>query len=166
MITNQAYTFIIFVIIGFLIGIIFDFFRILRKSIKTNDIVTYFQDITFCIITGFIVLYAIFYFNNGEFRIYLFIGILLGCLMYLVTISHYIIKINVIILTKIINLCKKIIIIIQIPFKKICKIIRKLLNPIIFIIINTSKNMSKKEKSNKKIHKILKIKRIFEKKVE
>ena len=154
MITNQAYTFIIFVIIGFLIGIIFDFFRILRKSIKTNDIVTYFQDITFCIITGFIVLYAIFYFNNGEFRIYLFIGILLGCLMYLVTISHYIIKINVIILTKIINLCKKIIIIIKIPFKKI------------FIIINTSKNMSKKEKSNKKIHKILKIKRIFEKKVE
>ena len=119
MITNQAYTFIIFVIIGFLIGIIFDFFRILRKSIKTNDIVTYFQDITFCIITGFIVLYAIFYFNNGEFRIYLFIGILLGCLMYLVTISHYIIKINVIILTKIINLCKKIIIIIKIPFKKI-----------------------------------------------
>ena len=166
MITNQAYTFIIFVIIGFLIGIIFDFFRILRKSIKTNDIVTYFQDITFCIITGFIVLYAIFYFNNGEFRIYMFIGILLGCLMYLVTISHYIIKINVIILTKIINLCKKIIIIIQIPFKKICKIIRKWLNPIIFIIINPSKNMSKKEKSNKKIHKILKIKRIFEKKVE
>ena len=166
MITNQAYTFIIFVIIGFLIGIIFDFFRILRKSIKTNDIVTYFQDITFCIITGFIVLYAIFYFNNGEFRIYMFIGILLGCLMYLVTISHYIIKINVIILTKIISLCKKIIIIIQIPFKKIYKIIRKLLNPIIFIIINVSKNMSKKEKSNKKIHKIPKIKRIFEKKVE
>ena len=36
MITNQAYTFIIFIFVGMIIGILFDFFRILRKTIKTK----------------------------------------------------------------------------------------------------------------------------------
>ena len=38
MISNQAYIFIIFVIVGFVIGIIFDFFRILRKAIKQKTL--------------------------------------------------------------------------------------------------------------------------------
>ena len=38
---NQAYLFLIFTIDGFLIGLIFDFFRILRKEFKTSNIVTY-----------------------------------------------------------------------------------------------------------------------------
>ena len=54
MITNQAYIFIIFVIVGIIVGIIFDFFRILRKSFKTKDFVTYIEDIVFCILTGLI----------------------------------------------------------------------------------------------------------------
>ena len=39
MINNQGYLFIIFTIDGVLIGILFDLFRILRKSFKTNDFV-------------------------------------------------------------------------------------------------------------------------------
>ena len=66
MITNQAYLFLIFVINGLLIGLLFDFFRILRLSFKTRDFVTYIEDIIFWIITGIIVLYSIFIFNNGE----------------------------------------------------------------------------------------------------
>ena len=60
MITNQAYLFLIFVINGLLIGLLFDFFRILRLSFKTRDFVTYIEDIIFWIITGIIVLYSIF----------------------------------------------------------------------------------------------------------
>lgn len=73
MIINQTYIFIIFVIIGIIVGIIFDFFRILRKSFKTMDFVTYIEDILFCILTGAILLYSIFKFNSGEIRIYMFL---------------------------------------------------------------------------------------------
>lgn len=70
---NQAYLFVIFILNGFLIGILFDIFRILRKSFKTKDWLTYIQDILFWIITGFIILYSIFRFNNGELRGFIFI---------------------------------------------------------------------------------------------
>ena len=41
---NQAYLFLVFSLTGIVIGILFDFFRILRRSIKTSNIVTYIQD--------------------------------------------------------------------------------------------------------------------------
>ena len=81
MVTNQAYLFLIFIINGIIIGVLFDFFRILRKTIKTKDVITYVQDILFWILTGFIVLYSTFTFNNGEIRIFMFIAILIyGCI--------------------------------------------------------------------------------------
>ena len=151
MISNQAYIFIIFVIVGGIIGIIFDFFRILRKTIKTKDFMTYLEDILFCIITGIIVLYSIFFFNNGEFRMYMFIGILIGVLMYLLTICPYIIKINVYILRKIIFICKKIAEFLILPFRLIYKGISKIFKPIKFIIINVRRKVYKKVNKIKKI---------------
>lgn len=57
MITNQAYLFFIFILNGIIIGLLFDFFRILRKTIKTKDIITYLEDFIFWILTGTIILY-------------------------------------------------------------------------------------------------------------
>ena len=140
MIENQAYLFGIFVINGIVIGLLFDFFRILRKSFKTNDFITYIEDILFWILAGIILLYPIFIFNDGEIRLFMFLAVLLGIIIYILSISSYIIKINV----KIINCIKFIIIkiwnIISIPFTYIIKILRKLFfRPISFIIINIKK---------------------------
>jgi len=63
---NQAYTFIIFIINGIINGILFDCFRIARKSFKTSDVITYVEDILFWIIAGIITLYFIFVFNNRR----------------------------------------------------------------------------------------------------
>ena len=51
MVSNQAYLFFIFIVNGILIGLLFDFFRIARKVFRTNDIITYIQDILFWILT-------------------------------------------------------------------------------------------------------------------
>jgi spore cortex biosynthesis protein YabQ len=102
MIENQAYLFLIFIINGILIGLLFDFFRILRKNFKTIDFITYIEDIIFWIITGLIVLYSIFTFNNGEIRGFIFLGIIFGSLIYLLTISKYIIQF----FTKVITIIK------------------------------------------------------------
>lgn len=140
---SQAYLFLIFVINGVLIGLLFDFFRILRKSFKTPDFITYIEDIVFWFLTGLIILYSIFTYNNGELRGYIFIAIFIGIVIYMLALSKYIIKINV----KIINLIKlitsKIINILLFPLKIILNLLKKVfLKPIRFIYINIHKNMT------------------------
>ncbi|MCI8444295.1 MAG: spore cortex biosynthesis protein YabQ [Clostridia bacterium] len=159
MVTNQAYLFSIFIANGIIIGLLFDFFRIMRKSFKTSDIITYIEDILFWILTGIIVLYSIFIFNNGEIRLFMFLAIGIGLLMYMLTFSSYIIKISV----TVINFFKKILLkifgILSLPFRYLYKLVKKLfLKPISFIIINIRKNITnllkniiKLPKSNKKI---------------
>lgn len=142
MLINQTSLFLIFTIDGVLIGIIFDIFRILRKTIKTSDFVTYIEDFLFGIITSIILFYSIFTYNNGELRFFMFLAVILGFVLYLCTISSYLIKINV----KIINVIKRIFLnlfeIIYKPLIKTFKILKKIIfKPILFVIINIRKNM-------------------------
>ncbi len=133
---NQAYLFIIFCATGILIGLIFDIFRIIRKLFKTPDFLTYIEDICFWIISGLILIYSIFIFNNGEIRLYMFIAISLGIITYILTFSRFFVIIGY----KFSNFVKKLIInILIIPLK----ILKKLLfRPITFISINI-RNISK-----------------------
>lgn len=148
---EQLISFIYFIIVGIVLSIIFDIFRILRRTIKTSDIVTNIQDILFCIITGIVILFSIFYFNEGQLRLYIFIGIILGITFYMIFISKYFIKINVII----INFIKKILFLLIKPFIILLNFTKKLIfKPISFIIINvkcfTIKNLQKIKKVTKK----------------
>lgn len=137
---NQAYLFIIFILNGFLISILFDLFRILRKSFKTTDFITYIEDIIFWILATLIILYSIFKFSNGELRAYIFIGIALGIVIYMLLFSKIFIKINL----RIINVLKSLIdfLIIK-PIKFIIKLLEKLLlRPLRFIINKIKKMLS------------------------
>lgn len=149
MLINQTSLFLIFTIDGVLIGIIFDIFRILRKTIKTSDFVTYIEDFLFWVITSIILFYSIFTYNNGELRFFMFLAVILGFVLYICTISSYLIKINV----KIINVIKRIFLklfeIIYKPLIKTFKILKKVIfKPILFVIINIRKNI-KNIKSSK-----------------
>ena len=165
MVENQAFLFLIFTLNGMLIGLLFDFFRILRKSFKTADIVTYIQDVLFWILTGIIILYSIFVFNNGEIRFYMFIGIAIGISLYILLLSQYVIKINVVLITTLKKIIVKIIKIITYPFVFVSKIIYK---PIYHIYIVTkksvktlqekTKNKDNKVKNKRKKFKLFKIK--------
>lgn len=134
---NQAYIFIIFVLNGFIIGLLFDLFRILRKSFKTVDIITYLEDFMFWILTGFILLYSVFKFSNGEIRLYIFLGVILGTILYILAFSKIFVKISV----NIILFVKKLINIVIIrPIIKIYKLLQRLITkPIKFIFINFKK---------------------------
>ena len=149
---NQAYLFGIYSICGIIIGIFFDLFRILRRSFKTPDIVTYIEDIIFGIFTGIFLISILFVFNNGELRLYIFFAIIFGIAIYLLTISKFFIKINVKILITLKNFIQKILLILVYPlrlFKNIiCKIILK---PFRILTININNVLkAKKMKKNKK----------------
>ena len=107
MVINQAYLFFIFTLLGLLIGLLFDFFRVLRIVFKTSNLVTYIEDLIFWIITGLIVLYSIFRFNNGEIRLFMFLGIGIGIIIYILIFSIHIVNFNVVILTFATNITMK-----------------------------------------------------------
>ncbi len=135
---NQAYLFLVFSLTGVAIGILFDFFRILRRSIKTSNLVTYIQDILFWILTGIIVLYSIWYFNNGELRIFVFLGLIIGVLIYMTTLSNIIVKIFTKILVCWINILK-------VPFKIIYGLISKIITGIAVLFNKFTKKLKIKK---------------------
>ena len=104
---NQAYLFVIFTINGIFIGLLFDFFRILRKSFKTTNFITYIEDILFWVITGISIIFSMYNFSNGELRLFMFIGLTMGITIYMLTISKIIIKIMVRIIRTITNIIQK-----------------------------------------------------------
>ena len=116
---SQEQTFILFFIIGIIIGLLFDFFRVIRKNFKTSDFITLMEDIAFLILTSFLIIFSIIRINGGEVRFYLFLGIFFGILIYSLTISN----LCVIILNVIVRLCKKVF---EVPYllsKKVIKLL-------------------------------------------
>lgn len=145
---NQAYLFLIFTLNGIFIGILFDFFRILRKSFKTINLITNVEDIIFWILTGLSIIYCMYNFSDGSLRLFMFLGLGIGLTIYILTLSDFIIKTVV----KVISIIKKFIItiisIITFPFKAIFKLIRKILfRPIYVFFIKIQNNMTKKLKN-------------------
>lgn len=134
---EQLNSFLIFTLVGIIISVLFDIFRVLRKTFKTPDTITYIEDILFWIMTGTIILSSIFLFNNGELRLYLFIGMSIGVLLYMLFISKYFIKICVFIISTIKKIINKILHIILKPIKIMYLILKKIIfKPISFICIN------------------------------
>ena len=92
-VTNQAYIFISAIVGGIIIGLLFDVFRILRKMIKKNNVLTYIEDILFWILATGITFALVFITNDGELRWFEFVGILLGVVFYHMVFSSFVIKI-------------------------------------------------------------------------
>lgn len=158
---NQTYAFAMFILNGLLIGILFDIFRISRKSFKTPDFITYIEDIIFWILSGLILLYSIFKFNNGELRVFVLLGVALGVSLYILIFSKMFISVSV----YIINIIKKLFeVLIIIPIKFIMKIVSKIIyKPFLFVckkitklnkkIVSFFKAKSKKMLTKNRIYK-------------
>lgn len=124
---NQASIFLIYISTGILICMFYDIFRALRKAFKTKNIFIYLEDLIFWTVVGTVLIIEILHFNSGELRFYIFLGIVIGCLIYLLTISKFILKI----LTNIFKTIKKIIWIIINPIIHFYKLIVSLFTKII-----------------------------------
>lgn len=155
LLSNQLYIFLIYCLSGIIIGVFFDVFRILRKSFKTPDIITYIQDVVFWILTGVFLIFIIFKFNSGEIRNYIFIGLILGITVYLLIFSKIFIKVNITIIMYLKIIFKKIFFVLIYPFKILKRLFDKFIlekikkvNNIIVIYVKKCKN-SKKFQKNK-----------------
>jgi spore cortex biosynthesis protein YabQ len=121
--SEQAQFFVLTVLLGAAVGIVYDCFRIIRLAFRHPDFLTQIEDLIYWLVSTLIIFYVILHRNNGEVRIYALLGVLLGMIIYFCTLSRLIMKISV----TIINLVKKIIhfliTIVLFPFKLILKLL-------------------------------------------
>ena len=155
---SQIGIFLIYLISGVLICLLYDIFRAIRKTVKTPDIVTYMEDAVFWIIVAVFLIYLIFILNSGEIRFFMFLAICLGGIAYYFTLSKYFMKFSVHILTFIKVIIKKIITILLIPLKLFLKMNRKVKCIICINLKNLKKNLNLSHKSIEKSNKIKKTK--------
>ena len=94
MIYTEFNIFLAFILIGLIIGFLFDFFRILLRTYKTPDFITIIEDIVFWLVSGIILLLGIFILNEGKIRAYLFLGLFLGIIVYTMIFSRGVVKIG------------------------------------------------------------------------
>ena len=116
--------FSIFFILGIIISILFDIFRILRKNIKTNYLFTSIEDCIYIFIVGFLFLRSLIVFCNGNIRFYIFFAFFIGIITYILTIKNF----CDIIISAIIKTIILVIKLILIPIKYLYTGIIKLLN--------------------------------------
>ena len=159
---NQAYLFLVFTINGIFIGLLFDFFRILRKSFKTINLITYIEDILFWVLTGLSIIFSMYYFSGGNLRFFMFLGLFFGIIMYILTLSKLIIKISIFIISIIKKTIKIIVKILITPLKFFYKILDRFILRILYLFyikINSFftkkfKNLTNKLKNIKKLEKM------------
>lgn len=143
MINNEFSIFLSFVLIGLIIGFLFDFFRILRRSYETPDSITIVEDIAFWLISGLLLLIGIFVLNEGKIRAYLFLGLFAGIFIYIAILSKYVMKVG----TKFFEIFNTYIIT---PLQKVMSIIVKILIKLIKNIFKIVKNIKILNKNTKK----------------
>ena len=93
--SGQAWLFLFTVITGFVIGFVYDIFRILRKTIPHNHFMVQLEDILYWICVSLLMFYFMLHRNYGEIRLFSIAGAALGGVLYFLTLSLIIMKTSV-----------------------------------------------------------------------
>jgi spore cortex biosynthesis protein YabQ len=141
---------------GIIIGIIYDFYRATKKNFKIPKLFTIIHDTAFWIVITILVFVTINLIESFDLRYYHFVALGIGYLIYLNTISKYILlfftKLLYLITSTIVTVVKYLVaILINLYYVTIYSI--HLLFDIIFYIPNLILNLRGKQKSKLKIKK-------------
>lgn len=93
--TGQFIVFLIFIALGMVISVLYDLFRIRRRTFKLVGFLVHIEDLLFWLICILIVPTVIYASNNGEIRGYLVLGMLTGLVLYLMLFSKPIMDFSV-----------------------------------------------------------------------
>lgn len=118
---NQAYVFLATVYGGLVIGLFFDLYRMVRRILRPGKWITGIMDLIFWILVAFFSFLILFNINDGEVRLYSFLGLALGWGLYVLSLSQLIMWVFDSIYKVVAKILGWIFNIIKWPFKKIIK---------------------------------------------
>lgn len=92
-ISEQAFLFLTCVKTGIIMGILYDIIRVIRRIVEHPNWIVHVEDLLYWITCGCFAFVMIFWKNYGQIRSFVFLGILIGGILYFSTVSSYFIKI-------------------------------------------------------------------------
>ncbi len=120
---SQVNVFLWSIVGGVLIALIYDFFRIKRKAVKTGIVAIYFEDLIYWIIVAIVMFAVVYHSNEGEIRGFIFLGTIFGVTLYALLFSKIVMNSALFVIKLIFNILKKLWIIVTFPIKLIIKIL-------------------------------------------
>lgn len=127
------------IILGAGIGVFYDFFRILRIAVKTHSVIIFLEDLIFFICAAIATFFFIFQTNTGQIRWFIFFGLIVGFVLYYLTIGKLVIKVSEFIINFIKSVFKILFKIFIKPFIIIFRWFYKKISPVCINIKNKSK---------------------------
>lgn len=122
-VNTQLQLFLYSILMGALLGMIYDLTRIFRKAIKHPNFLVQIEDGLYWMICA-LLMFAILYMHNyGEMRFFIFLGMILGAVFYFATFSIVFMKIAVWVIDTIKAFITWLIRMISIPIKMILHLI-------------------------------------------
>lgn len=86
---NQLIIFGYSCILGAVLGVLYDLFRIIRMIINTRNIAMFVQDVIYFVVSGLITFAFVLAFNRGESRFYILAGEGIGWIAYHLTLGEF-----------------------------------------------------------------------------
>ncbi len=154
-IATQTKNFLLSLGFGFLMGIFYDLFRIVRISISKGKTATIISDILYCIFLCFALFLFCLTVNEGEIRFYLLLGSLAGFFVYYFSLGIIIFSFSEQLITFIKKVIKSVFNVIFYPFRFIFGKLRNLFNKITAQSRKNTKNIKNKSKFLLKVNKRL-----------
>ncbi len=115
----ELVTFLASIILAFLVGILYDLFRVIREYTKR----TLLWDILLWVLVLILTFIVWFFIQNGEVRWYMILGSVLSGVIYLLTLSKYVYFLLYFLVDKICRIFRIIFKILLTPLAFLCKII-------------------------------------------
>lgn len=94
-VSEQVISFSYAIVSGVLLAFLFDLFRIKRKALGSGRFSLMLEDFLFWVLAGILLILMTFHSFHGEIRGFIYIGVILGICLYLVSLSKTVIRIGV-----------------------------------------------------------------------
>ena len=91
-VSKEAFVFLSAVLCGGLLHMLYDLFLIIRKKSTAESVMIHVQDGLFWILALFIMFFGLLTINGGIVRFYELLGVVLGVILYRLTLSKYVLK--------------------------------------------------------------------------
>lgn len=152
---TQTKNFLLSLGFGFIMGIFYDLFRIVRISISKGKIATVISDILYCIFLCFSLMLFCLTVNEGEIRLYLLLGSLAGFFVYYFSLGVIIFSFSEKLISVVKKIIKSVFNVIFYPFRFVFGKLRKLFNNLSIKRRKNTKNIKNKSKFLLKVNKLL-----------
>lgn len=108
LILEQSNMFVVSFVVGVLMGVCYDFLRVVRRAVPHGIVAVSIEDIIYWILWTYFLVCILQSYNRGELRLYVILAIILGLIIYINTIGCVVMKLFNYILKLVRKPCKKI----------------------------------------------------------